>query len=68
MCLLCLKSNLFTKIRLHDYNQNRAADSQINIQGFAVGNGCTHKTECEFLSDYPPYLMRLYRDIGFITE
>ncbi len=32
--------------RLHDYNQQRASDSQINIKGFAVGNGCTDVSEC----------------------
>lgn len=39
---LFLKSKKIFKDRLHDYNQYRAKDSQINIQGFAVGNGCTH--------------------------
>jgi hypothetical protein len=67
-CPLCLKSNFFSNFRLHDYNTGRKFEDQINIQGFAVGNGCTHETECEFLSDYGPYLMQLYRDSGFITS
>lgn len=44
MFLLYLKSKKFLNLRLHDYNLLRAKDSQINIQGFAVGNGCTHET------------------------
>ena len=44
MFLLSLKSKKFFKKRLHDYNQLVAKDRQINIQGFAVGNGCTHET------------------------
>lgn len=63
------KSKIFCYIRLHDYNQKYSdPKDQINIKGFAVGNGCTHETECEFQNDYGPYLMQLYRDYGFITQ
>jgi len=68
MYQLYSKSTLKLRIRIHDFNQNQAPSNQINIQGFAVGNGCTDQTECEFQNDYGPYLMRLYRDYGFITE
>ena len=63
-----MKSTLSIKVRLHDYNTGRSFGDQINIQGFAVGNGCTHETECEFQNDYGPYLMQLFRDYGFITN
>ncbi|CAD8089514.1 unnamed protein product [Paramecium primaurelia] len=29
-----------------DYNSQQSADSRINLQGLAIGNGCTDPTEC----------------------
>lgn len=38
------------------------------MKGFAVGNGCTDASECEFLSEYPHYLYTLLNDIGVLSN
>jgi hypothetical protein len=38
------------------------------LQGFAVGNGCTDLTECEFINDYPRYQYRLFNDLGILPD
>ncbi len=40
----------------------------INFKGFAVGNGCTDVSECEFINDYPRYQYRLFNDLGLIPD
>jgi hypothetical protein len=45
----------------------------INLKGFAVGNGCTDVTECQFDSvdeenAYPRYQLQLFNDIGILSD
>ena len=46
--------------RVDSYNDNPDPDvGTIQLKGFAVGNGCTHPTECGFTTDFPTYLYKL---------
>lgn len=38
------------------------------MKGFAVGNGCTDITECEFINDFPRYQYQLFNDIGVLPD
>lgn len=52
--------------RLHSTNDKDPVN--VNLKGFAVGNGCTDPKECEFQNEYPPFLLQLWRDFGYITQ
>ena len=51
--------------KVHNFNQHTQL---INLKGFAVGNGCTDASECEFINDYPHYLYILLNDVGMISD
>jgi hypothetical protein len=51
---------------LHSTNDQESV--KVNLKGFAVGNGCTDPLECEFQNDYGPFLMQLFRDLGYISQ
>ncbi|CAD8159544.1 unnamed protein product [Paramecium octaurelia] len=52
-----------------DYNAGKAADNRINLQGLAIGNGCTDPTECTDEAD--PFQIHVYKFYGrhnFISQ
>ncbi|CAD8109286.1 unnamed protein product [Paramecium primaurelia] len=52
-----------------DYNVGKPTDSLINLQGLAIGNGCTDPTECTDQAD--PFQIHVYKFYGrhnFISE
>lgn len=51
--------------QIHEYNKKV---NNINLKGFAVGNGCTDASECEFINDYPHYLYILLNDVGILSD
>ena len=51
--------------KIHDFKQKV---NTINLKGFAVGNGCTDASECEFINDYPHYLYVLLNNVGILSD
>lgn len=52
---------------IDEYNKGQAADTKINLIGIAIGNGCTHKTECSLGYEPEPYLADTMYSHGMYT-
>lgn len=56
--------------KILDYNANPTIVTvpKINLEGIAIGNGCTDPTECtETASKFPQHVLKFYGKHGFYS-